>query len=194
MRNFTIKNKIIAMIFGITVLALTLGFSIIVVIHINTMKEEMINNTSLHAKQVGDQSISPITFNDKEGIKEILSKLNTIPYIEFAQIVDAKSKILGSYSKDNEIVQITNAPKVSVHEFKNNHLYVSEPIVFENQFLGTVFLRAGTVLMYNKIKDFTISSIILCLFLVVLSYFLAFWFQNIISKPILKLAKLTHQI
>ncbi|MCP4152314.1 MAG: HAMP domain-containing protein, partial [bacterium] len=60
--------------------------------------------------------------------------------------------------------------------------------------IGTLYIRASTAVLDKKINDYLMNMLIGLIGLIFITYFLAARFQQVISQPILKLAKVTEHI
>ena len=80
-KNISIKNKIISTILIVSALTMIFGFIIVGLSDIKGLRKEMLQNTLMNTKLIGEYSIAPLTFDDNNGAENILSKLSTIPEI-----------------------------------------------------------------------------------------------------------------
>jgi len=192
--NLSIKNKLIGIVLLVTLLAIGVGFTLVITNDIKIFKEDMVDNTVLNARLIGDYCVVPLTFHDKAGAKEVLEKLEGVPYIMNALVYDNDGNLFATFNKFGEtnIVLLSGEGASSV--FDNNYLHVVQPIIYHSQKYGTIYLRASTNLLADKINNYLITMVSLIIGLMFLSYFLASKLQKVISKPILTLAGVTKEI
>lgn len=193
-QNLSIKNRLIVIILLVTMLAAGVGFAHVIVNDIKTFKGEMVNNTIMNAKLIGEYCVTPLAFDDKPGAEDVLAKLGTIPAITQAYIYDNQGNIFASFNKFKDKEALPPLPKEISSEFKENNLHVFHPIIYRDKKYGAVYLRASTSFLDDKIKNYLLTMVLLFGGLILLSYFLAFKLQSIISKPILKLAQATEKV
>ncbi len=192
--NLSIKQRLIAIIIGVSISLLILGFSITVITDIDHLKKELVNNATLDATLIGEYCILPSTFGDRKGVIDILEKLRALPNIVRGCYFNAKGELLGEYNKIP-----TKLPPPPVYEnrysnFVKNFLHLSVPIFFNNEKIGTVYLIASTGALSERIQNRIFVLVLIMLGMIILSYILAARLQNMISHPILKLAKVTESI
>ena len=194
LQNISIKNKLIILILLVSLLALGTGFTIFIINDINTFEEERINNTVVNAKLIGEYCVSPLAFQDKAGATEILAKLKAIPSITNGFLYDDKGALFAEFNKSEEKIIPPPPEERASTLFEGDYLNIFQPISYHEQKYGTIYLRASTTLLDEKIKNYLITMVLLVIGLTVMAYFLALKLQGIISIPILKLAHVTEKI
>lgn len=186
-KDLSIKNKIIAIILMVTILTISLGFTFIAFWDINRIKSNIQSNLVLNAKLVGDYCVVPLTFGDQEQATEALSRLQYIEFIEIGCLYDKTGKLFAKYPdtlNENSFLVLSEQHN---NKFTDGHFYVSEPVMFQNELYGTLYIEANSdhLIYVVKTKILTLSLIILVL--VFFSVILAGRLQRFISIPILKL-------
>lgn len=191
--KYSIRIKIIGIILFICFLVIGFGFTVVTVKYINNLKQDMINSTIIDAKLMGEYCTTALTFNYPDRATEILEKLRSLPEITIGYVYDETDQVFATYKKLKESPTPHKLHKESYHKFEGNIVHVWEPIIYQSQRYGTIYLRADTEL-YTKIKNHVIVMLILILGMLLLTYILATNLQKIISFPILQLAKTTQKI
>jgi signal transduction histidine kinase len=194
--NFSIKNKLILIVLFVSIPALTMGFSYIIVSDIIRVRDDLVNKTRLDAALLGEYCIVALAFDDRGGAKGYLEKFKEMPNILNGFIFNEEGELFASYHKNPADRMPTPAvPKAyDYYEFEGDSLYLSHPIIYENKNNGTIFLRVSTEKVNNSFQNRVLSLILVLLVLIVISYLLALQFQGVISDPILRLAKVTEKI
>ncbi len=193
-QNFSIKSKLIGIILIVSILAVGTGFTFVIINNIKTFKEDMVNNTIVNASLFGEYCVSPMTWEDKKGVAEILQRLKTLPSIMNGYVYDENGDLFAFYNRTgNEIIPPRLDEKPAAI-FEGKYLHVVQPITYRGRMYGTIYLRSSTAVLDNKIKKHLITMIFLMVGLILISYFLAFRLQKILSIPILKLANVIQEI
>lgn len=192
--NLSIRNKLIGITLFVTILALGIGFTLVIVSNIKSFKEDMKNNTVVTAQVIGEYCISPLVFEDNEGAEEILAKLADVPSITKARVYDASGELFVSFVTDEEPTAQSPIVREQSSEFEDDYLHVYQPIIYKDEYYGTIYLQASTQLLNKKISDYLRYMTLLLVGLTLVAVFLAIRLQRIISKPILNLAKVAQQI
>ncbi len=192
--NLSIRNKLIGITLFVTILALGLGFTLVIVSNIRSFKEDMKNNTIVMAHVIGEYCVSPLVFDDSGGAEEILATLADVPSITKARVYDTSGGLFASFETAEEPVALSPVVRERSNEFADGFLHVYQPIVYQDEYYGTIYLQASTQLLNTKIKSYLRYMGLLMLGLIVVAVFLAFRLQRIISKPILNLAGVAQKI
>ena len=191
-KNISIKNKIIYVILLVCITTLTIGFTLISINDIKSFRKELLNNTLMNTRLIGEYCIAPLTFDDNSGAENILSKLESIPNIEFGAIYDKNDILFASYSKSEDFfVPPLLEDEVGLEPeyfYSTNTLRVVHSIMYKNVKYGTITIQATTDLLITKIQKYLLLMGIFLIGSILFAYFLANRMQKPISEPILELA------
>ena len=191
--KFTIKQKIIVIVVSINVLTSSIVFIFNSVRQIQDYKQNIWEFVVKDARLLGDYCILPIEFNYPERVKENLDKMKTNhEYVCGAVYLSDGSLFASSCGLDSIATQIT---RYSEPEFIIGKKYfeVYAPIYFKGQHYGTVYLVMDNYLS-QRIQTQLTFAVLIVLAVGLLSFFLALWFQQIISAPILNLARAANWV
>ncbi|MCP4344944.1 MAG: response regulator [Desulfobacterales bacterium] len=192
-QNLSIKSKLTGIILIVTILTTVSGFSVVIVNNIKTFKKDMASNAVVNAKLIGHYCVTPLAFQSKAGVRRILEKLRSVPNITEGYIYDDTGALFAVYS-ESENRSIPQLPEISSFLFKDEVLHTVQPIIYDDQNYGTIYLKSSTLLLNEKIIQYLYTMIFLMIGLVVMSYFIAVRLQKIISAPVLDLAHVMNRI
>jgi PAS domain S-box-containing protein len=164
-----------------------------IVFDVRTFREEMVNQSVVMARVVAGYSVSELAFQDEEQANLTLSKLSAIPELSSAQLFDRFGERFASYQRDRGAA-VTPPFMDAGHVFAKDHLHVVQPVIFDGERYGTLFLSASTEGLREKIQGYLTVVVILIVILIGLSFFAAFNLQAVISGPILSLAETARQV
>jgi uncharacterized membrane protein affecting hemolysin expression len=105
-------------------------------------KYNLLYFTSTQAKLISENVKCALSFEDAKDANGILDSLKTQNNIVFAGIYDCNGRLFSSYHRDDvrnkefKLVPPTKAKFVS----RDGYVVVSEPVIHQRQFLGTVCL------------------------------------------------------
>ena len=198
-QNISIKNKIVGIILLTSSVTLIVGFTIIGINDINSLKKNLLANAILNTQLVGDYSVASLTFDDNKGAEEILSKLESLPDFMSGAIYDRNGLLFASYKKTNEIFipPLYDDPDNladSKYRFESGILTIEDPIIYQDFKYGIIITEVDSSILTDKIKEYVLIMIGVLAGMIILSFILARGFQKPISQPILELAKLTRKI
>jgi uncharacterized membrane protein affecting hemolysin expression len=105
-------------------------------------KYNLLYFTSTQAKLISSNVKCALSFEDAKDANGILESLKTQNSIVFAGIYDCNGKLFSSYHRDDvrnkefKLLPPTKAKFVS----RDGYMVISEPVIHQKQFLGTVCL------------------------------------------------------
>lgn len=198
-QKMSIKNKIVGIILLTSSVTLIVGFTIIGINDINSLKKTLLANAILNTQLVGDYSVASLTFDDNEGAEEILSKLESLPDFMSGAIYDRNGLLFASYKKTNEIFipPLYDDPDNladSKYRFESGVLTIEDPIIYQDFKYGIIITEVDSSILTDKIKEYVFIMMGVLAGMIILSFILARGLQKPISQPILELAKLTRKI
>jgi len=192
--NISIRNKIILMVLASTIPALFLASGIFLYNDFKLIKKDMLKNLKILGNVVGANSRSALIFNDVTSASTYLSSLQTEKQIVYAAIIDQNGQKFATYTS-------TKWPKFKAPDLQGlspiitkDYITMVLPIRFEGNEIGKIYLHAE--LQEFKIRQRNILYLTGFTFVgvLVVAFIVAINLQGIISKPILKLAKIATSI
>ncbi len=193
--NLSIKNKMIFVILFVAVISILLGFTIIIIRDIKNFRNDLVNDTMINAKLTGEYCISPLTFFDKDGARDVLYKLRSLPNFQSATLYDENSIVFAFFNKKAGVEKLfKRSYERTKNIFKDDSLHVYHSISYKKRYYGTIYIIVSTDKLVETIKNSILLIAMIFFVLIVLAYFLAVSLQKIISEPILQLADVTKRI
>ena len=187
--DLSIKSKLVL----ITTLSSTLTFivlSLAVLIYEDSIRKfESVNHLSSLATIIGTNSTAALLFQDKGAAKNTLAAIKTELEIVVGCIYDSKNKLFSVFIRPDQLRTCPEYPQESGHYFSQSMLFISQPIILDNEQVGTIELVSDLSGLYRR-RVFNLILILILIFVAILvSYLLSIRFQSIISKPILHLTE-----
>jgi signal transduction histidine kinase/HAMP domain-containing protein len=201
--NLSIKKKLIAIILVSTVATLTIGFVLIILLNINALRRDMVDNTLVVARVVGDYAASALNFHYQAEAAEILRKLEGLEGFDNAVLYDKEHQLFAVYQRSlPAAVPQERIPKVldtahipgSGYVFENGYLHVYHRIIENSEHAGTIHLTATTSFLQAKIRNYVLTMAVTGGGLIALALVLALQLQRVISRPLLDLAQIVQKI
>ncbi len=140
----SIKSKLIFIQSATALLAVFFCAAIFVINDIKIFKENSVRKMYSVIRIVGDNSVSPLQFVDKDAANKILLNLDKEPDIKDAILVDKSGNVFARYTRPGAVVLPLPPPDSSskmTSEFSGRKLLVKYGIFQENEFMGTLILR-----------------------------------------------------
>lgn len=198
-RNLSIKNKVVSIVLLVSILAILIGFTIVVIQDIKIFKQDLVDFTQMTARGLGEFSKTGLTFGAdfaEQVDKEMRGMLKVMSIIEDGYVFDKTMNKFASYNKPGStfVPDTSTGAENEFTRFEGKFLHVYQPILFEGERIGSIYLRSSTAQLEEKINRYIFTMGLVMLGLIALSYILALRLQRLISKPVLELAGVTGDI
>jgi signal transduction histidine kinase/ActR/RegA family two-component response regulator len=194
-RDLSVNKKLLLVITLTSCIALLIACGAFVTYDLVSFRQKMVEEISILAEIIGNNSSAALVFDDPESASEVLSALGARPSIHSASIRTVGGQIFASYSRSGESGQLEGAVPDNVSErFEGGYLHLSRPIVLEGETVGSVHVR--TDLSEFSARTQRYSTIVVIVFLV--SALVALWLSSrmraMISSPIRDLAEAANRV
>jgi signal transduction histidine kinase/DNA-binding response OmpR family regulator len=193
-RRRSLRAKLIAIITLSTLLPLLLGFAIVIINDGRSLRRELVDQTVLIARVTAENSVSDVAFNDRESATRTLSKLASIPAIRWAAIFDAHGQTFSEFATHGVTSPAARPGADGMRLFTGPELRVSEPIVYNGDRYGTLFLAISTDALQAKAREHLITLLFVMIGVAGAAIILAMKLAPIVSRPILNLAALARGV
>ena len=203
--NLAIKYKLILIIMLVSIITLILACFAFTAIDIINYRRIMIRDMSslgdLIASNslnqiVNDQSSAPgnSTPSNKFSIFSF-SLLRAEPQIEFASIISNSGKLVAEYTRSGLNKEIYKPDRNFYgSKFIKNNLIIRKAIYQDNNKIGTLYILSDTSEIRNHIKQYLFIVIFLISLLIFNALLLSSRLQQLISKPLLEIARLARNV
>ena len=194
-QNIAIKYKLIAIVMLTCMVALLLVGSVFVVSEWSSLRNNTVTGLTTQSKITADNCKAALTFDDTKAAEETLKALKANDSIVFACVYRKNGEIFASFARtEADKTRLKTALQEQGHKFADGLLTTFEPIVLDNEKIGTVCLRADLHPMYESIKHNAENTIAVMLLAAIAAYIITSRLQRIISGPILSLAKVARDV
>ncbi len=183
----TIRKKLITIQIFTAFVVLVLASAVFVQNEIQLFRTELVKNLSSMAMLIGENSASTLVFMDNQSAERVLASLQVEPHIANACIYDAQGGIFATYSRKGD--EQSAFPQVSeaAHTFRGGFLDLFQPIVRNQEVIGTVFLRSDLRQLRERIDEYIQDAFVILVIGLALSVLLSIVLQQTISRPVIDL-------
>lgn len=200
-RDVSIKKKIVAIVMLIVIVAVVPASAMFTVYLLFDFKKHTTNNVRDIARILAANSIAAVVFNDEEGARSNLKLLDTQKHIVFAFICNKDGSLLASYEKNSmdekpeytKVVSMFSDSRMEVIP-SGQSIHTMADIVLDSEVIGKLYIKADLSDHYDEVmfNFFVQAGAFMALFMV--SYFLASYFQQVITGPVIKLLLITRKV
>ena len=194
-KNYSIKNKLITIILLVSTIASIAGYLLILNNDIAILKDNMRTNSIMNASLIAEYAGVQVSFGLEDNTSETLDKLKAIKDIEVGIIYKADGAIFTEYQQKNaRYDKAKYLPTQPTANFIEGYLEVFHPIIYQGEAVGTLQLLISTSSLDESITNYVYTIGLILLLVIIISTILAYFFQKILSKPIIKLTEATRKI
>lgn len=190
--NLSIRNKLVAIILGTSLLSLVTGFALVIDRSNRAFQNELVQSTALTARVLGQYSAIALYFESPELTQ--IEQLSEVADIVEAYLFDADGALFAAHGEATAEVDrllVRDAPQTQI---RSGYVHHSEPIFHEGKRVGTIYLRVATEPYQARLRAFRDYMTWLMAALVAIAIVFAYLLQGVISKPILRLAAAARRI
>ena len=191
--NIKIKHKLIIIIMSTVMFSLLLVGSVLIVSENYNAKQSMVERLMVVSKIIADRSTAALSFDDAQVAEEVLSALEYETSVVLGCMYDINGALFATYNKSQAVIC---EAKMNLQEgnFNNGKYEIGQNVVLEGEKIGYIYIQSSL----EKLNDRLISYVLLVFGMLLMTGILAYLFakkqQEIISGPILDLAKFAEKI
>ena len=204
-RDLPLKSKLTTIIMVVSAAALLVASTAIVATERVRLRQTLVDDLSTLADVVGMNTAAALDFFDHKAAEENMATLRAEPSIITAVIFSSEGEPFASYDSPDQPSRVrppcsdqhpfegeklaAAAVRVEGHRFCDDHIDIFKPIVLNNQTVGTVYIQGDLGELTRTLWRHVGFVCIAMVGAFVVAFFLSSYLLQIISKPILKLAK-----
>ena len=185
-----IKTKIVLIMMLTSLIGLLLAGIVLIVYDQYRVKANILKDISIIGVLIADRSTAALAFGDSSLAEENLSALRVKDSIVAACIYDETGSVIARYKGgDGGSIPISAAETKGRHSFEGKYLKLFEPIVLDGKRIGTVYISTNLTELYIQRKHTLFLVALIVFFLSIVSFFISFRLQRIVSEPLMNLTK-----
>jgi sensor histidine kinase regulating citrate/malate metabolism len=196
--SLSIRTRLTLIILGVTLGCIAVGFTIVALRQVDSLREQRLLAMSVMAEATGDAAVSALTFKDAADGHDTLARLRAFPDVEAAALYDEHGELFATYRREGARAvawpKELTADAHAMRRISGNDAEVQVPIVYERQRYGTIWVAASTDALSAEIDSFLITLAGIGLLLVILSGVFAWLLGRRITRPVLGLADVARRI
>ena len=190
--SITRKQTLIIMLTSSVSLLLACGG--FVAYEVITFRQKTIENLSILADIVANNSAAALDFRNEKNAEENLATLRFDSSIEGAWILDRNGKIFAEFNNSEKPAVSWPLLGVDQHSFTSDTLMLQRPIKSDGKTIGSVCLRSNLAALYTRLWKYASIAGILLLASTLVAFVLSLRLQRVISKPVLDLVRTARTV
>lgn len=179
-----------------TLLSVFILSSVFIAQRYQSFKTQITDEFSAIAQIIADRSNAAILFEDEQALGETLSSLALHPQVMLACTYNSDNILLAEYSKlsDKEPAICPPQPVIVQDHFNEDYFQISEPINFNSEIAGYIYIQASTSKLVKEVLTTTVSALSLSTIIILLAFSFAKYIQRFISNPLIELQRATDSV
>jgi signal transduction histidine kinase/ActR/RegA family two-component response regulator/HAMP domain-containing protein len=194
MRNLSIKSKLTLIIMGTSAVALALVAAGFVAYELIAFQRITRQDLSTLAEITGAQSAGALTFEDERAASEILNGMRAKKHIVAACLYDRQNAVLAVYPERKGPWPVPAHPEPDICRFQRDHVVLFKEIRFNNEFIGTIYLKSDLSERKERLQICALFIGILMVASFAVTFILSSRLQRIITGPILRLVRIAKSV
>jgi methyl-accepting chemotaxis protein len=184
-RDCSIRFKITSAIVFTNVLALALASIAFIINDRSSFNEELVQNVSLMAQVIADNSTSAVSFEDDASALEVMQAARRDEHIVWATIATPDNPQFAVFVRKGEQAPSTNPSVPPDGILQEDHfLTIKKDITENDKVIGTLYIRSDLKKIEARTAYFLSISAMVLLAASVVGLIVAFLFQRVISRPV----------
>jgi PAS domain S-box-containing protein len=195
MRITTIKQRLIFIILLTTGAVLVLAIAVLITIQYISLRRSLINELTIQARIIGENSTAALSFDHPEDAKETLGALRVAPNIVYAVIFTKEGKVFAELqSNDIEDKYLPPVPQKDGYRIGINYLKVFKSIILDDETIGTLYIQSSMKKLYTPLMWYAVAAGIVIVVSLNIAFLMLSKLQQTITKPLLQLRSATTKI
>lgn len=192
--SLSVSKKIVLLATLSSTVTLILFTAVIGIRDWNSFAKGKIDQLASVSRIVASYSEAALIFKDSVTATEYLNSLSQEKDITMAILYDSEGHQFATYIRDKQINTNPTLADFETYQIDSEAISYSLPISKEGEFLGTLIIKSDT----RSIKEDQVSSLMIAISIsllgLLLTLFLASRCQEVITSPLLELAKLARKV
>ncbi len=161
----------------------------------NSFGNARMNELSLLANTLGENTAACLTFNDQKGAAQMLAALHADPDLMAAYLYDTSGQIFAEYRRANSPGSL-GAPPLQpdgVH-FNRDSLTVTQGVLLKGERSGSIVLVSDLQALNEKIRQYAKISALVLVISILVTFVVSMRFLRIATRPIVQLAHIAGRV
>lgn len=163
-----------------------------------TFREALVHALSAQAQIIASNSVSALLFNDPQTAENTLAALKSSPNIESAGIFRPNRTPFAEYVRPGGTAALSmpalpNTLK-ETYKFGGEHLVLVEPIYFQGQMMGYVYVRSDLREIGRRLRRYGAIAFVVLILSMLVASFASYVFRESVVTPIVNLSQVALDV
>jgi len=187
LNDFKIRGKLISITLITSVIGLLLAGIGLIIYDQKASQQYMATELSVIAQIIADRSTAAMAFEDKTLAEENLFALKARESIISACVYNSFGELFATYINGKVDSPCPAEPSKKGSRFDQSYLHLFQPILIEEDQVGTLYIKSDLRDIYARLYNFAIAVSIVILLAAIMAFLFSSVLQKIITQPLSKL-------
>jgi PAS domain S-box-containing protein len=193
-QSLSIKHKIMTVTMLTSVVVLAMAVIAFMAYDLSTYRESMQRSLRTLAQVTADNSTAALAFGNDKDASETLSALRLEPQIVSAALYDSAGRLFVRFPTNLLASSFPASLPANGYRFQNGHLFLYQPVIRDNNQLGTLYMESDLRYFYQRVKVYPAIAALIMVGSLIVALMLANRLQKRISDPMVALAATARHI
>lgn len=189
----SIRRRLFSLVLASTSLALLIFGVAMMLFELRDHRLRLFDDLTIQSRLLSLASAPALQFGDDKLAKTTLAWLVVKPEIEAAVLYNAKGSRFASYQRPDVQQALPELPESDGHRSEDGSLLLFQRIIFEQEILGTLYIRAEYPL-YQHLMRYGLVALSLMGLALLVSGLISWQLQRRIARPIGDLVRLAQNV
>lgn len=194
LKDTPIQRKLMSVMLLTSSFVLVLMCGAYLVFEYYSFKSNIKNDVSTLGIVIAANSSAALAFDSQQDATEILGALKANAHIVSACLYDESGRQFARYPSTISAQDVPGKPQKSGYRFESGYLIGYQPVLQNNERMGTLFIKCDLDAMNDQILRFLLVGCVLIVISLFAAYLVSQTLQRAISAPILALEQTANMI
>ncbi len=193
-RDFSIQRKLMLVLMLTSGVVLVLASAGFLAYDYVTFREKMVSDLVGLGEMIQVNASTAMVFNDRDTGEKLMQALRARPRIVRAYLLNPEGQGFAQYARDGESPGSPPSVSGKGHRFEGDRLLLFEPVTFNQNTVGTIYLESDTEEIRARVRDYATILAVLLPSLFVVGFILSSLAQRVVSRPIVDLDRVARTV
>ena len=159
-----------------------------------TFRQLMVRNVKILGEAIAANSTAALAFDNPDDAREVLAAFKAQPHVVAARLYQRDGQLIASYPDRDPRASKVQPLRADGYRFERGLLTGVQPVVQGSRRMGTLYLESDLGEIYEHFQLFITIGAVILLVCCIAAYLISRRLQELISRPILALAKTAQRV
>jgi len=190
----SLRARLTATVMAGTAVATLSLLGVMAALEISSGRRELLQRTEVATQLVAEYCVPPLAFGDLDGAARALARLESIPAMASARLVDEQGDLVVAWTRPGATPLSDGVAAAGAHRFGVDTLDLSVAVAYEGTRYGTLQVRASVLELRQRLTSYLWTAAAALLWVFLLAWAVARRLQRSISEPILGLVATMQRV